>query len=98
MLKKSKDKKRSRRKTATLQMVAQAKLPTRYGDFTIYGFKGHGALDEAVALVRGDVKSKTPPLVRVHSQCFIPWLRFDAIAGHNWRCRCGRSGGRLPVC
>jgi GTP cyclohydrolase II len=83
MLKKSKDKKRSRRKTATLQMVAQAKLPTRYGDFTIYGFKGHGALDEAVALVRGDVKSKTPPLVRVHSQCFTG----DTLASLRCDCR-----------
>jgi len=49
-----------------LQMVARAKLPTRYGDFTIYGFKGAGPLDEAVALVRGNLKSKVAPLVRVH--------------------------------
>src|SRR6202035_731355 len=52
-----------------LEMVAKAKLPTRYGDFTIYGFKGGGALDEAVALVRGNLKGKVAPLVRVHSQC-----------------------------
>jgi GTP cyclohydrolase II len=51
-------------KDVELQMVAQAKLPTRYGDFTIYGFKGAGALDEAVALVRGNLKGKVAPLVR----------------------------------
>jgi GTP cyclohydrolase II len=54
----------------TLQMIAQAKLPTPYGDFTIYGFKGGGPLEEAVALVRGNLNGKTAPLVRVHSQCF----------------------------
>lgn len=83
-----------------LQMVAQAKLPTRYGEFTIYGFKGAGALDEAVALVRGNLKGKVVPLVRVHSQCLtgMCWRRCAAIAGHSWNCRCERSGVRQRVC
>ena len=64
-------------------MMAQAKLPTRYGDFTIYGFKGGGPLDEAVALVRGNLKGKTAPLVRVHSQCFTG----DTLASLRCDCR-----------
>src|ERR1700680_4385614 len=70
-------------KDVELQMVAQAKLPTRYGDFTIYGFKGAGALDEAVALVRGNLKGKREPLVRVHSQC----LTGDVLASLRCDCR-----------
>src|ERR1700726_4368288 len=66
-----------------LRMVAQAKLPTRYGDFTIYGFKGAGELDEAVALVRGNLKGKVVPLVRVHSQC----LTGDVLASMRCDCR-----------
>src|SRR6202023_3402926 len=70
-------------KDVELQMVAQAKLPTRYGDFMIYGFKGAGALDEAVALVRGSLKGKVAPLVRVHSQC----LTGDVLASMRCDCR-----------
>jgi GTP cyclohydrolase II len=66
-----------------LRMVAQAKLPTRYGDFTVCGFKGAGALDEAVALVRGNLKGKVAPLVRVHSQC----LTGDVLASMRCDCR-----------
>ncbi len=62
--------KKTKKKSAALQMMAQAKLPTPYGDFTIYGFKGGGPVDEAVALVRGNLQGNTAPLVRVHSQCF----------------------------
>jgi len=79
-LEKSKDVKS---KDVELQMVAQAKLPTRYGEFTIYGFKGAGALDEAVALVRGNLKGKAAPLVRVHSQC----LTGDVLASMRCDCR-----------
>jgi GTP cyclohydrolase II len=76
-------KKPGKKKGAALQMMAQAKLPTRFGDFTIYGFKGGGPIDEAVALVRGNVKGKTAPLVRVHSQCFTG----DTLASLRCDCR-----------
>jgi GTP cyclohydrolase II len=66
-----------------LQMVAHATLPTRHGLFTIYGFKGDSAQDEAVALVRGDLKGKIAPLVRVHSQC----LTGDVLASLRCDCR-----------
>lgn len=64
-------------------MVAHAVLPTRYGRFTIYGFKGEGAQEEAVALVRGNLKGKNPPLVRVHSQC----LTGDVLTSLRCDCR-----------
>jgi GTP cyclohydrolase II len=79
----------SRRKSSTkkgrnsLQAVAHAELPTRYGRFTIYGFAGHGPEEEGVALVRGNVAGKTAPLVRVHSQC----LTGDVLASLRCDCR-----------
>ena len=57
-----------------IERVASADFPTRWGQFRIYGFRsrsgsdGDERVEEAVALVMGDVTS-TPPLVRVHSQC-----------------------------
>jgi GTP cyclohydrolase II len=79
---KSGTRKNAKKKDGALEMVAHAALPTRYGPFTIYGFKGQGAQEEAVALVRGNVKGKTAPLVRVHSQC----LTGDVL--NSLRCDC----------
>ena len=64
-------------------MVAQAELPTRYGRFTIYGFARRSGQDEAVALVRGNVRGKAAPLVRVHSQC----LTGDVLTSLRCDCR-----------
>jgi GTP cyclohydrolase II len=70
-----------------IQQVASADFPTRWGNFRIYGFRGHSGSDgdrrveEAVALVTGDVTS-APPLVRIHSQC----LTGDVF--HSLRCDC----------
>lgn len=66
-----------------LKIVAQAELPTRYGRFRIFGFAGHGPKEEAVALVRGKVNGKSPPLVRVHSQC----LTGDVLSSLRCDCR-----------
>ena len=76
-------KKNSRNERGPLQMVAQAKLPTRFGDFTVYGFTGDGPLEEAVALVRGNLQANAAPLVRVHSQCFTG----DTLASLRCDCR-----------
>ena len=70
-----------------IEQVASADFPTRWGSFRIYGFRqnfgsdGHRQLEEAVALVMGDIKS-APPLVRIHSQC----LTGDVF--HSLRCDC----------
>src|SRR5713226_4761132 len=83
MNRKSQARKRTKRKNTGPQMVAHAALPTRYGRFTIYGFKGGGPQEEAVALVRGNVNGKTAPLVRVHSQC----LTGDVLTSLRCDCR-----------
>ena len=70
-----------------VQQIASAEFPTRWGKFRIYGFRaqngedGDRRVEEAVALVMGDVTS-APPLVRVHSQC----LTGDVF--HSLRCDC----------
>ena len=69
--------------TPGLQIVARAALPTRFGRFTIYGFRGNGEQEEAVALVRGKMNGKTAPLVRVHSQC----LTGDVLTSLRCDCR-----------
>jgi GTP cyclohydrolase II len=83
MRSKSEQSKKSNRKLTGLQMIAHAVLPTRYGRFTIYGFKGRGPQEEAVALVRGKLNRRTAPLVRVHSQC----LTGDVLASLRCDCR-----------
>jgi GTP cyclohydrolase II len=71
----------------SVRQIASADFPTRWGKFRIYGFRsesgsdGNRRVEEAVALVMGDVKSR-PPLVRVHSQC----LTGDVF--HSLRCDC----------
>ena len=76
-----------RSKIQVVEEVAHAKLPTRYGQFTIHGFRGLGPQDEAVALVRGKIRGpfkskKSVPMVRVHSQC----LTGDVL--NSLRCDC----------
>jgi GTP cyclohydrolase II len=71
------------RRSAAVRLIAHASLPTRFGRFTIYGFKGRGPLDEAIALVRGKLNGKSAPLVRVHSQC----LTGDVLASLRCDCR-----------
>jgi len=81
MTKKISPKRRQARES--VQKVAEAILPTRYGKFTIYGFEGDGEQEEAVALVRGKVNGKAAPLVRVHSQC----LTGDVLTSLRCDCR-----------
>ena len=81
MAAKSQTGKKLARKRA-LKHVAHAALPSRWGNFTIHGFAGRGPQEEAVALVRGNLKGKTAPLVRVHSQC----LTGDVL--NSLRCDC----------
>ena len=71
-----------------VQQVASADFPTRWGHFRIYGFRGrfgndgNRRVEEAVALVMGDVTA-APPLVRIHSQC----LTGDVFASLRCDCR-----------
>lgn len=63
--------------------VAEAKLPTPFGDFRVIGYSNDVDGREHVALVRGDVKGQDDVLVRVHSKC----LTGDVFG--SARCDCG---------
>lgn len=65
-----------------MEQVAEARLPTRFGDFRIVGFQDTLSGAEHVALVMGEVTPE-PLLVRVHSEC----LTGDAF--HSLKCDCG---------
>lgn len=78
----TKNKKKRHGSTGSPRLAAKAVLPTRFGRFTIYGFEGNGPREEAVALVRGNLKGRVAPLVRVHSQC----LTGDVL--NSLRCDC----------
>jgi len=65
------------------RIVAEARLPTRFGAFTIFGVEGNGAGDSAVVLQHGRVNGRTAPLVRVHSQC----LTGDVLCSVRCDCR-----------
>jgi GTP cyclohydrolase II len=83
MAKKSAAKHFAKRKPSGVRMIAHAELPTRYGRFVIYGFRGRNREEEAIALVRGNVCGKSTPLVRVHSQC----LTGDVLMSLRCDCR-----------
>jgi 3,4-dihydroxy 2-butanone 4-phosphate synthase/GTP cyclohydrolase II len=75
-----------RRRTEKLvHRVAEAKLPTKYGEFTIIAYKSDVDADEQVALVMGDTSGDEPVLVRVHSEC----LTGDVFG--SMRCDCGEQ-------
>lgn len=67
----------------TQNRTVQAKLPTKWGDFTIYGLEHTSDNKEHVALAMGDLSADEPLLVRVHSEC----LTGDAFS--SLRCDCG---------
>jgi len=68
-----------------VQKVAEAKFPTKYGDFTIMAYKSTVDTDEHVVLVLGDVTDGKPVLVRVHSEC----VTGDVFG--SLRCDCGEQ-------
>jgi 3,4-dihydroxy 2-butanone 4-phosphate synthase/GTP cyclohydrolase II len=74
-----------RQNESLVEMVTEAKMPTRYGEFNIYGFVNKINGEHHVALVKGDVSNGEPVLVRVHSEC----LTGDALG--SMRCDCGEQ-------
>ncbi|MDO5301504.1 MAG: bifunctional 3,4-dihydroxy-2-butanone-4-phosphate synthase/GTP cyclohydrolase II [Tissierellia bacterium] len=66
-----------------VRCVDSAQLPTRYGNFRAYGYENIINGEQHLALVKGDITTDEPVLVRVHSEC----LTGDAL-GSN-RCDCG---------
>ena len=68
-----------------IRREADAKLPTKYGNFEIYGYENILNGDHHVALVMGDVADGEPVLCRVHSEC----LTGDTFG--SLRCDCGKQ-------
>jgi 3,4-dihydroxy 2-butanone 4-phosphate synthase/GTP cyclohydrolase II len=66
-----------------VQKVTEAKLPTKWSEFTALAYRSVVDAAEHVALVRGDISSDEPVLVRVHSEC----LTGDVFG--SFRCDCG---------
>jgi len=70
-----------------VRKVAEAKLPTRFGEFIAVAYKSSVDANEHVALVKGDISGDSPVLVRVHSEC----LTGDVFG--SLRCDCGDQIG-----
>ncbi|AEI14707.1 MULTISPECIES: bifunctional 3,4-dihydroxy-2-butanone-4-phosphate synthase/GTP cyclohydrolase II [Flexistipes] len=66
-----------------IEKIADASLPTVFGDFKIEGFENKIDNQEAIALVKGDISGEEPVLVRVHSQC----LTGDVFGSLRCDCR-----------
>lgn len=66
-------------------LIAEAKLPTDYGEFRILGFKSLVSGEEFPVLVKGELSADRPSPVRIHSQC----LTGDVF--HSLKCDCGRQ-------
>lgn len=64
---------------------ADAKFPTKYGDFRIIGYVNKLNGEHHVAIVKGDISNGEPVLCRVHSEC----LTGDALGSR--RCDCGEQ-------
>jgi 3,4-dihydroxy 2-butanone 4-phosphate synthase/GTP cyclohydrolase II len=72
-----------RRKEKLVARITSTKMPTEFGEFELYVYRSEIDLQEHVAIVKGDVTSGEPTLVRVHSQC----LTGDIFG--SMRCDCG---------
>jgi 3,4-dihydroxy 2-butanone 4-phosphate synthase/GTP cyclohydrolase II len=71
------------RTESLVRRVANAKMPTEFGEFRVYAFENQIDRQAHIALVCGDIKDGKDILVRVHSQC----LTGDVF--HSDRCDCG---------
>jgi GTP cyclohydrolase II len=68
-----------------VERIAEAKLPTEYGEFRIIAFKSLASGEEFPVLIKGDLSADRPSPVRIHSQC----LTGDVF--HSLKCDCGRQ-------
>jgi 3,4-dihydroxy 2-butanone 4-phosphate synthase/GTP cyclohydrolase II len=52
-----------------VRRIAEAVLPTYFGEFRMIAYSSDVDRDQHIALVRGNLEGSEPPLVRVHSHC-----------------------------
>ncbi|MDR2489010.1 MAG: bifunctional 3,4-dihydroxy-2-butanone-4-phosphate synthase/GTP cyclohydrolase II [Desulfovibrio sp.] len=67
----------------SIKRLAEAKMPTRYGEFRIVAYENDLHSETHVAIIKGAPVPETPTLVRVHSEC----LTGDVLG--SLRCDCG---------
>ena len=72
-------------KESLVKLVAEANLPTRNGEFRLYTYESINNTRTHVALVKGEILSSEPILVRVHSQCLTGDI-FGSLG-----CGCGQQ-------
>ena len=72
-------------KEKSIERVVEINMPTKYGDFKMYGFVNKLNGEHHVALVKGEIKEGEEILTRVHSEC----LTGDALGSR--RCDCGEQ-------
>lgn len=77
--------KKEEEKKSLVERVVEIKMPTRYGDFKMFGFINKLNGEHHVALVKGEISKDKPILARVHSEC----LTGDALGSR--RCDCGEQ-------
>lgn len=68
-----------------VERVTKTKMPTKYGEFTAYGYVNKMNGEHHVALVKGDIGDGKDVLCRVHSEC----LTGDTFG--SLRCDCGQQ-------
>ena len=68
-----------------VERVAEARLPTRYGEFQINAYRSSVDPEEHIALTIGQWEPEEPVLVRVHSECLTGEV-FSSL-----RCDCGEQ-------
>lgn len=66
-----------------IERVAEARLPTDFGEFRVLGYRSRLDDSEHAALVMGDVAGRDDVLVRAHSEC----LTGDALGSLRCDCR-----------
>ena len=72
-----------RQQEKLVRRIAEARIPTQWGDFTCYAYEALLDGETHLALVRGAVQGEENVLVRVHSEC----LTGDVFGSR--RCDCG---------
>ena len=66
-----------------VRRIAEARVPTRHGEFTCYAYEDILNNDHHIAFVKGKVAGEQNTLVRVHSECLTGDV-FDSL-----KCDCG---------
>jgi 3,4-dihydroxy 2-butanone 4-phosphate synthase/GTP cyclohydrolase II len=74
-----------RRHDKLVERVVEARLPTKFGEFNVVGYRSLVDDKHHVAMVAGDISGDEEVLVRVHSEC----LTGDVF--HSLRCDCGQQ-------